>query len=85
MKQWGIKYVILVEDSYAGGPSSITIKMEYLFAFGGVGQKVSIFVPCVTQRNEDVGLVQPLPSLVFNPLSTFHRHRSYRKNLRSQH
>ena len=68
MKQRGINYVILVEDSYTDGPSSITVKMEYLFAFGGVGQKVSIFVPCVTQRNEDVGLVQPLPFLVFNPL-----------------
>ena len=68
MKQRGINYVILVEDSYTDGPSSITVKMEYLFAFGGVGQKVSIFVPCVTQRNEDVGLVQTLPFLVFNPL-----------------
>ena len=29
----GIKFWDLVEDSNAGGPSSITIRMEYLFAF----------------------------------------------------
>ena len=28
----GIKFVILVEDSDTGGPSSITLRMEYLFA-----------------------------------------------------
>ena len=40
-KQWGIRYVILGEDSHTSGPSSIAIRMEYLFAFVGVGQKVS--------------------------------------------
>ena len=29
--------MILVEDSDTGGPSSITVRMEYLFAFGGAG------------------------------------------------
>ena len=34
--------MILLEDSDTGGPSSITDRMEYLFAFGGgAGQKVS--------------------------------------------
>ena len=36
--------MILLEDSDTGGPSSITDRMEYLFAFGGGGgggQKVS--------------------------------------------
>ena len=33
--------MILVEDSGTGGPSSITVRMEYLLAFGGVGQKIS--------------------------------------------
>ena len=28
-----IKYVILVEDSDTGGPSSITVRIEYLRAF----------------------------------------------------
>ena len=39
-----IKYVILVEDSDTGGPSSITVRIEYLFAFfwrrrGGASRK----------------------------------------------
>ena len=28
--QWGIKFVILVEESDTGGPSLITIRLEYL-------------------------------------------------------
>ena len=31
-KQWGIKFVILVEDSETGGPNLITVKIEHLFA-----------------------------------------------------
>ena len=65
-----IKYVILVEDSDTGGPSSKSL--------------ISIFVPGVTQGNEDSRLVQPLPSLVFNLSGAFHHHRSYGRNLRSQ-
>ena len=33
--------MILPEDSDIGGPSSITVRMKYLFAFGRAGQKVS--------------------------------------------
>ena len=64
-KQWGIKYVILLQDSDIGGPSSITVRMEYLFAFSETGQKVSFlfFFPGVTEGNEDARLVQPLASL----------------------
>ena len=40
-KQWDIKYEILLEDSDIGGPGSFTVRMEYLFAFGGAGKKVS--------------------------------------------
>ena len=36
--------MILLEDSDIGGPTSITVRMECLFAFGGVGQKVSFLV-----------------------------------------
>ena len=31
----------LLEDPDTGGQSSITVRMEYLFVFGGTGQKVS--------------------------------------------
>ena len=44
--------MILLEDSDTGGPSSITDRMEYLFAFGGGGGAeglLSIFVPGITQ------------------------------------
>ena len=39
-KQWGIKYVVLLDDSDFGGPSSVSVRMEYLFAFGRARQKV---------------------------------------------
>ena len=77
-KQWAIKYVILVEDSNTGSSISITVRMEYLFAFGGTKNLISIFVLGVTRRNEAAGLVQPLPSIVFN------HHRSYGRNVRIQ-
>ena len=32
--------MIIVQDSNTGGPSSITVRMEYLFVFGRAGQKV---------------------------------------------
>ena len=83
-KQWAIKYVILVEDSSTGSPISITVRMEYLFAFGGTKSLISIFVLGVTRRNEAAGLFQPLPSIVFNLLETFHHHRSYGRNFRIQ-
>ena len=38
-KQWGVKYVILVEDSDTGG--GVQLPMKHLFGFGGAGQKVS--------------------------------------------
>ena len=43
--------MILLEDSDTGGPSSITDRMEYLFAFWGGGAEglLSIFVPGITQ------------------------------------
>ena len=40
-KQWDINYVILLEDSNTGYSVSIIVRLEYLFAFGRVGQKVS--------------------------------------------
>ena len=70
-KQWVIRYVILVEDSSTGSPISITVRMEYLFAFGGTKSLISIFVLGVTRRNEAAGLFQPLPSIVFNLLETW--------------
>ena len=45
-KQWDLKYVILVEDSNTDGPSSIRVRMEYLFTFGEAGEKVSHYYFC---------------------------------------
>ena len=33
--------ICVLEDSDIGGPSSVTVRMEYSFAFGGARQKVS--------------------------------------------
>ena len=70
--------MVLGQDSDTGDPSSINIRMEYLFAFGEARQKILFlflflcYLCFCTQGNENAGLVQPLPALflIFQEPST---------------
>ena len=125
----GLKFGILVKDFDTGGPSSITVRKEYLFAFQfwfmefmelsvgnnqwrGEGQKALFcwgffnwwcFNTLIVDgrglggsrkshlyirswyylKKWECG-ISPTRSLVFAHSGTFHHHRSYRRNLRSQ-
>ena len=71
-KWWDTKYVILDEDSNTGGPSSITVTMEYLFAFVGRDKKAHFyFCSWSDSRKWRCGVSPTLSLLCFQSFRNF--------------